>query len=248
MKMTWEETYKIHTYEVDVNGYLTVPMLSKFMQESASNHAEHLGFGYSNLMEKQLIWVLMGQYIKMEYFPRWNDKISILTRPSIRDRIYFYRDFQIIDDKNSILGTATTKWLSVNAKTRRPNREDMHIGMDWSQYERFCDRMLSKVPPVQEPDTSINIDVNYGDLDVNEHVNQSRYLDWFWQSIPLEHHQNNRIKEIEVIYSSEALYGQKLKLQRKQHDDLSIDFTIIRTIDNKSVCRGKTSWIKRKHT
>ena len=241
--MSWKEQYKIHTYEVDLHGFLTLPMLSKFMQECASNHAAHLGFGYSDLMEKQLIWVLIGQYIQIQALPRWNDTIVILTRPSIRDRIYFYRDFQIMDEANTILAAATTKWLTINAETRRPHREDMHLGMDWSKYERFCDKMLDKLSPFQNLEFSADIQVKYGDLDVNEHVNQSRYIDWFWESLPLEYHQAHRIKSIEILYSSEALYGENLQLQRTKADDKYIEFTLRRLIDNKSLCQGKTLWV-----
>ena len=184
----------------------------------------------------------MGQFIQIYNYPRWNDTIHVLTRPSIRDRIYFYRDFHIVDESENCLARATTKWLSINSETRRPYRKDMHIGMDWSKYERFCEKILSKLPSFDDPDTTMDISVKYGDLDVNEHVNQSRYIDWFWESLPLEFHQSHMINEIEILYSSEALYGEQIQLTRKSVNMDAIDFSLIRPIDEKLLCQGRTAW------
>jgi hypothetical protein len=66
----WIDEYKIHSYEADIKGHATIPFLCQFMQESAWNHAEHLGVGFSHLIEKNSAWVLSRQLIAIDLFPR----------------------------------------------------------------------------------------------------------------------------------------------------------------------------------
>ena len=53
----------------------------------------------------------------------------------------------------------------------------------------------------------------YSDLDVNNHVNNSRYIDWFTDQIPLEIHQKGILSEISVSYSQEIRSGETVRLE-----------------------------------
>jgi acyl-ACP thioesterase len=53
----------------------------------------------------------------------------------------------------------------------------------------------------------------YSDLDVNNHVNNSKYIDWFTDQIPLETHQKGILSEISVSYSQEIRSGETVRLE-----------------------------------
>jgi hypothetical protein len=51
-KWIWADEYLIRSYEVDAMGRASLHTLSKFMQETAYNHANHLEFGYVHFKKK----------------------------------------------------------------------------------------------------------------------------------------------------------------------------------------------------
>jgi acyl-ACP thioesterase len=53
--------------------------------------------------------------------------------------------------------------------------------------------------------------VNYGDLDQNCHMNNTRYPDMYSNFLPLD---NRRIKTISINYLNEAKRGEKLRVER----------------------------------
>ncbi|MBT8406366.1 MAG: hypothetical protein KJP05_02830 [Deltaproteobacteria bacterium] len=75
----WKDEYKIHYYQVDVRSNATLVVLCQFMQESAWNHAEHLGLGFSHLSKMDFIWILSRQLLKIYSYPKWGDMIQVHT-------------------------------------------------------------------------------------------------------------------------------------------------------------------------
>jgi medium-chain acyl-[acyl-carrier-protein] hydrolase len=67
------------------------------MQESAYLHAEHLGVGHTQLAPLQMSWVLSRMRIEISRWPKWGDTVRLRTWPSGRDRLFYYRDFEIKD-------------------------------------------------------------------------------------------------------------------------------------------------------
>ena len=59
----------------------------------------------------------------------------------------------------------------------------------------------------------------YSDLDINNHVNNSRYIDWFCDQIPLEIHKKGILSEISVSYSREIRSGSDVKLEFSRTDN-----------------------------
>ena len=64
----YEESFKIHTYEVDLHNRLTIQSLCQFLQEAASNHASLLGFGVDYLLGNSRTWFLSRLAVEIEDF------------------------------------------------------------------------------------------------------------------------------------------------------------------------------------
>ena len=54
--------------------------------------------------------------------------------------------------------------------------------------------------------------VCFTDLDVNGHMNNTRYLDWIMDLLPSGFHQDHAIKDLTLCYMNEAREGQDLNL------------------------------------
>ena len=239
----WQEDYTIRSYEVDTQGHATMPLLCRFMQESASNHAEHLGFGISWLAENDFAWFLTRQLIVIDAYPKLGETIQVLTWPKGRDRLLWYRDFKILDSSDSVIGKAVTTWLVIDLDKRRPRRTDtlppLHPPND---VEFALPRRPGKVASLSESTPSHSIRVGYWDLDANKHVNSARYIEWVLDGFDPGFHRSHTLKEMEANYLIEALYGDTLSARCESVDEHTFLHSVVRDADGLELFRARTVW------
>jgi medium-chain acyl-[acyl-carrier-protein] hydrolase len=243
----WTDEYLISSYEVDAKGKASLPTLSKFMQETAYNHADHLEFGYHQLKEKNLFWVLSRLLIKINKYPKWGDKIQIRTWPSGMERLFAFRDFRILDKQGNPIGAASTAWLMLDAHKRRPQRPDeLKARIKLLPNERALEDKPAKVPGLSSPVEGAFFPVRYSDLDLYNHVNNAKYIEWILDSFPEEMHREFAVTEFEINFLSEAKIGDEAAIHTEKLEDASPAFRhcIKRKADNRDICRARTGWKK----
>lgn len=236
----WSDSYYIPTYEMDFKGNATLPMLGRFMQESASNHASHLGFGHEAMVAAGRIWMLLGLAFHVERYPHWRETIEVQTWPSCHERIYYFRDFRIVCEGQPI-GVASSKWIVVDLERRRPVRDALHFGIDWNATERVWPDCLQKMSAVESGEVVDDVIVRYTDLDVNEHVNNIRYIEWILDGFSLDFHKSHQLVEFEIQFQSEALYGDCVQIMQDSYDEMNFAHSI-RKSGGKEICRARSSW------
>jgi medium-chain acyl-[acyl-carrier-protein] hydrolase len=244
--LVWKDEYAIHSYEVDSRGCVTLPMLCQFMQESAWNHAQHLGVGYSHLIEKDLLWVLARQLVAISSFPRWGERIRVHTWPTGKDRLFCYRDFKLLNDQDQVIGAATTTWFVIDVMKRKPQRADSYFDVVIENAEHVFSRKLTKIEPLRSKDRLNSVKVGYKDLDINEHVNNVRYIEWILESYPFEFQKHHRVREMEINYLSEARHDDTITACCEEGNGLSFLHSLIRDNDGAELCRAKTNWAEDK--
>ena len=239
----WKDVYRIHYHQVDVRSNATLVVLCQFMQESAWNHAEHLGLGFSHLSEKNFIWILSRQLLKIYSYPKWGDVIQVHTWPTGRDRLYCYRDFRILDSAGSIIGEATTAWFVIDLTYRKPQRTGAYFQKNLpTDFERVFPGKLNKLNPLVSTDHTRVIQVSYGDLDINEHVNNVRYIDWILNTLPFEHLKTHILGELEINYLSESSYDDEISVSYVEKEKSEFLHSLIRNGDTTELCRARTVW------
>jgi len=239
----WKDEYKIHSYQVDINSKATLVALCQLLQESAWQHAEHLELGFSHLKEKNFIWVLARQLIRVSSYPKWGDTIEVHTWPTGKDRIFCYRDFRIIDPGGSVAAEATTTWFVIDLVTRKPQKTVHYYHLELpEEVELVFPNRLNKLEPLDSEDFIKLIQVSYGDLDMHKHVNNLRYLEWMINCLPLEFLSTHILKEIEINYMSEASYKDEITVSYEKKGKSNFFHRIMRKNDRLEICRGKTTW------
>ena len=71
--------------------------------------------------------------------------------------------------------------------------------------------------------------VCFSDLDVNGHMNNTRYLDWICDLLPADFHKEHPIRAFTVCYMSEALEGQQLQLSWSEGETFRVDGDLSQT-------------------
>jgi acyl-ACP thioesterase len=238
----WTDKYDIHSYEVDIKARATFPFLCQFMQESAWKHAENLGLGFEALQQKNLVWVLARQLIEMDTYPRWGDNIKIHTWATGQERLFWYRDFKILDSHDHQLGKGSTAWFVIDLDTRRPQRTS---SLDFTlpdSFERMFEIRPGKIPSLKDERQSYAIRTGYRHIDVNQHVNNVRYLEWMLEGFDIDFHRTHNLHTFEVNYLSEATYGDDIAVVQQTEGNLTFLHSLQNTTDQTEICRARTVW------
>jgi medium-chain acyl-[acyl-carrier-protein] hydrolase len=247
-KWMWTDEYYISSYEVDARGKASLPTLSKFMQESAYNHANHLEFGYHQLKEKNLFWVLSRLSIKIDRYPQWGDKIKLCTWSSGVERLLAFRDFRLLDEQGAVIAAAVTAWLILDAHKRRPQRTDeLKARVKLLPDQRALEERPVKIPGLSHPTMEgAFFPVRCSDLDLYNHVNNAKYIEWILDSFPGEMHREFAVAEFEINFLAEARIGDEAAIHTEKLKDAPLAFAhcIKRKADNRDICLARTAWKK----
>lgn len=212
----YSKNYKVEVDHVDFNGRLKLSSLFTYFQDIAGLHAENLGMGMENLYEKHnALWVLARIRVDTVRYPLWNEEITIDTWPQEPNKIEFTRDFLVKDMRGNILAKAVSTWVIIDVNTRRLKKtKSVYIGYPPIKKERAINCKLGNLKPKGPLEMVYKRTVGYSDIDVNRHLNNSKYVDFIMDCFSLKYHEKYSIKSIEVNYSKEALPGDTITIYK----------------------------------
>lgn len=208
--------YKIEIDHVDFNGTLKLSSLFTYFQDIAALHAENLDTGMEQFYKKyNALWVLARIRVDIIRYPLWNEEIVIETWPQEINRIEVMRDFLVKDKQGNILAKAISTWVAIDVKTRRLKRtKSVYDEYPPIIEEKAIDYTLKSLQPDGPLKIIYKRTVRYSDIDVNEHLNNSRYIDFVMDCFSMENHKKHHVKSIEVNYSKEALPGDSIDIYK----------------------------------
>lgn len=212
--------FSVNTMVLNSNKRLGLVGLLGMLQDAAGLHADELGFGYEQMVISQTFWVLTRQNLVMDQWPLWGDTVRIVTWPRPLNGPIATRDFEIyVGDRK--YGECTTGWMILDGKTRKPSKQVI----DGERVQVRKDYALAINPtkvPFQEDARSIKIvEVRNSDLDMNNHVNNTKYAQWILDAIPLDKHRSMALTGYEINFLAETYLDDVITLQRAPQVDES---------------------------
>lgn len=237
MKSIWQDSFVVRSYLVDADRRLSLFGLLSLLQEAAWLHASELGHGFRQTRDSGGSWVLARQRLEMERWPEWGQTFSIKTWLRPPGAVLVTRDFEISVD-GEVWGRACAHWLTIDHVSRRPIplpfpddptifRQDYRLEID-----------PEKVACPATAATLKSFEVCRSDLDMNGHVNNTRFSQWVLDSLPEELCEKRRLLEYQVNFLAEVVLGEVVDIQGAQgaiEDGLSrIEVQGKRTSDDRS--------------
>jgi medium-chain acyl-[acyl-carrier-protein] hydrolase len=214
MKQTiWPQKYDVNTIVLDDRKRLGLFGLLNFLQDAAWLHAKHLGWGYEDMMEQGTVWVLVRQKVVMTDWPVWGDTVEVRTWPRGVNGAMAIREFEILSGDRK-LGECSTSWLIIDAQTRRPHKIKRDTFREHSRTEGCLSFEARKIPPRTDLKPVETFHVRNSDLDVNGHVNNTRYARWILDTLSPEEHAGHKIEGYEVNFIAETGVGDTVTIER----------------------------------
>jgi acyl-ACP thioesterase len=208
----WTRTYPVDTLVVNPQKRLGLVGLLNVLQDIAWIHGDHLGHGFEEMIAHGRIWVLARQRVMMADWPVWGDEIEVATWVRPPTGMFVMRDYEVREGGRRI-GGGTASWLVLDAVRRRP----MRFSDDAMAAKACPDRALPADPAKLAVDDGLRplaaFDVRNSDLDVNGHVNNTRYAQWILDSVPLDAQRGRVIDDYEVDFLAETGVGDRVTIE-----------------------------------
>lgn len=235
MLKTYSEEKLIRTCDSDLNGQWRPGSILETMQEIAGTHAEYLGCGRNALFEKNIVWVLLRNEINMVRYPKITEKIRVITYPKENRRVFCPRFYRFEDENGNRIGEASSLWALIDINTRHmvapdefikllPKNEDIIPGIDVPSVIGSLEgeSFVSDYKPV------------YTDLDVNGHVNNTKYCDWLCNALGVETMKIYQLRNICLNYKAEVIPENDVKLNLTRNE---YNVNLTGTVDDKVMFR-----------
>lgn len=238
------KTYEIKFHETDCNNRIKESVLLNYMQDIAAEDAEFLGVGYSTIKDKNIGWFLTKYHIEIFDTLKNDGSFTIESQSRGIMRITFIRDFDIFNSKNEKIGEATSSWGLADLKTGKiiPPAE---VFKDFPHANRNELRStFPKIPSPQKNDFQKEFIAEYNHLDVNKHVNNSVYLTWAEDVLPIEMLLSTRIAELDIQYKQQVKYGEKVTVIAEYDEESMILTEEIKLESGETACLIKQKRVK----
>ncbi len=242
---TTRAAFTVHSFDADAFGHLMPAALAGYLQEAAGRSADALGFGFAEMNQRGLTWVLARQQLELDAPVRWNETLEVETWPSGLDRLAALRDFRLHKGGREI-GRCLTTWFAINLETRRPARPDQVLPPErHAQTPHVLPGGLPPLPGLTTPEIERRFQVRFADIDANLHVTNASYLAWVLEAVDAETWRGQRLAALDLQFLAEVNHGSYVRSRSAPFGERTRLHAIVREEDGKEVARAKTTWVAR---
>jgi len=199
----FSKDWEINFTQCDPNGNLKYTELCNLLQLTAAAHSEVGGISFSDMQTFHQAWVLSRMRLEISELPKWKSIVTVKTWINSLEDSRSVRAIEVFCNGNKIAGSETF-WVVFNTETRRPKK----LALPYSHFEIFPERLatenrFSKINIPFESDLISEKIVVLSDLDIVNHVNNVKYLEWCLDLIPENKLLKSPIHSIEMNFLKE---------------------------------------------
>jgi medium-chain acyl-[acyl-carrier-protein] hydrolase len=213
------------------SGRLKYTELCNLLQLTAATHSDLGGISFSDMQEFNQAWVLSRMRVEIKALPKWRDIVTVKTWINTLENSRSVRALEMYVNGEKIVGSETF-WAVINTEKRRPEP----LTLDHEHFELFPDikatqESFSKIIINPEKEEVFEKNVILSDLDIVNHVNNVKYLEWCMDLVDEKIVLNQEIRSFEMNFMKELSLRDKVIIHENVSEE-KIVFSI--TKDNKN--------------
>ncbi|GAA0172319.1 esterase [Lithospermum erythrorhizon] len=263
--MIFRQNFGIRSYEIGADRTASIETLMNHLQETALNHVKSVGllgdgFGSTpEMCKKNLIWVVTKMQILVDRYPTWGEVVQVDTWVAASGKNGMRRDWLLRNSQTGeILTRASGVSVMMNKETRRlakiPDEVRAEIGGYFLDTPPIVEDSDTKLPKLDKDTADIirsGLTPRWSDLDVNQHVNNVKYINWILESAPSPILETHELASMTLEYRRECLIDSVVEsltsVTGNAADDLASSGYIecqhlVRLESGAEIVKGRTEW------
>ena len=207
MGLTYQMKMKIPFDMADMNGHIKLPDVILLSLQVSGMQSIELGVSDKTILEEHnLVWIITDYDIEVVRLPRFAEEITIETEALSYNRLFCYRRFTIYDEAGQDLIHMMATFVLMDRDSRKVHAVEPEIV---APYQSDFDKKLIRGPKYESLEEPFSKDyhVRFYDLDMNGHVNNSKYLDWIFEVMGADFLTQYIPKKINLKYVKEVRPG-----------------------------------------
>ncbi|RTY95079.1 acyl-[acyl-carrier-protein] thioesterase [Flavobacterium sp. GT3R68] len=235
----FSKDWEINFTQCTPNGYLKYSDMCNILQLTAAAHSEVGGISFMDMQEFDQAWVLSRMRIEISALPKWKDVVTVKTWINSLENSRSVRALEIYVNGVKIAGSETF-WVVFNTEQRRPQA----LALPYDHFEIYPEKLatgktFSKINLNDEREMVFERNIVLSDLDIVNHVNNVKYLEWCLDLIDAEAILEQKITSFEMNFLKEL----SLKDHVIIHESVGETATIFNiTKDDKTIFALQLNW------
>ena len=217
--------WEINFLQCYPNGFLKYTDLCNILQLTAGLHAELGGISFSDMQLHDQAWVLSRMRVEVERLPKWRDVVTLKTWINSLENSRSIRCLEMYIGDEKIIGCETF-WAVFNTNTRRPEPLALaHQHFEKYPNDKATKIQFSKIDITVDKDLVAEKEVLLSDLDIVNHANSVKYLEWCLDYLTPESLLNQTLTSFEMNYLKEVSLNETVSIERSSQEN-PLTFTI----------------------
>ena len=211
--------WQINFLQCYPNGYLKYTDLCNILQLTAGVHSELGGISFLDMQVNHQAWVLSRMRVEIKRLPKWGEIVSVKTWINSLENSRSVRCLELYIGDEKIVGCETF-WAVFNTKTRRPEALALaHEHFEKYPNDKATEIQLSKIDTTFDKNTISEKSILLSDLDIVNHANSVKYLEWCLDCIDSQFVLNQNIESFEMNYLKEVSLGEIITIDKSSSDN-----------------------------
>jgi len=232
--------WEINFTQCTPSGYLKYTDLCNLLQLTAAAHSDLGGISFTDMQEFHQAWVLSRMRVEVTELPKWRDVVTVKTWINSLENSRSVRALEMHLNGKKIVGSETY-WAVFNTKTRRPEP----LALPYQHFELYPEnkattQTFSKINITSDKELLFERSVSLSDLDIVNHANNVKYLEWCLDLVDETKIISKQIKSFEMNFLKELSLKDKIMIHECINDKDTI-FSI--TKDDKTCFALQINWV-----
>ncbi|WP_348797290.1 acyl-[acyl-carrier-protein] thioesterase [Flavobacterium adhaerens] len=231
--------WEINFTQCNPNGYLKYTELCNLLQLTAAAHSEVGGISFTDMQEFDQAWVMSRMRIEISDLPKWRDVVTVKTWINSLENSRSVRALEMSVNGKKIVGVETF-WAVFNTKIRRPEP----LALPYEHFELYPEMRatqigFSKINLPSEKEIIFEKTVSLSDIDIVNHVNNVKYLEWCLDLVEETKIMSQQIESLEMNFLKELSLKDKVIIHECVNEK-DVVFSI--TKDDKTCYALQVNW------
>lgn len=208
----YSHDWEINFTQCGPNGYLKYVDLCNLLQLTAAEHSILGGLSFNDMQEHHQAWVLSRIRIEIDALPKWQDKVTVKTWIESLEGNKSIRNIEMYLDGKKIVGS-TTFWAVFNTQLRKSEP----LALPHEHFEKYPDhkataQSFARINILQETEKVGERNVVLSDLDIVNHVNNTKYLEWCLDTLHPKAVLKQHVKSLEMNFLRELNWNDAVEI------------------------------------